>query len=656
MRICRCGGDRADERDSRNDNPPAWPRSPGRHARGRRQMACAAFGRPVVPAMAAARPASPLFPGGQRSGAGGVCAVRRGQRHRGDARRNAPCRGSAGAALLPADAAAPGANRRRRRTSAVGGVHPDREQDHRGVEPATSRTVSGQRQRRLLPDQGRALGDGRRGHRSVARRYFRDSRGQRLMEWTGLALLVLVGVGIIFTGLPAAVVLITVATCGAILGIVVGTIDMSTLWALPTRIINLFESDLLQALPLYVTMGLLLDRLPVADALYRAGNAVLPRKPSAPLVSGMMLGALLGPMNGSVGASVLGLSRVVAPRLAAEGIPAPDRQALIAVASTLGVLVPPSLVLILLSDAMLSAHTMAVTATGRSDRVVNTQDIFHAALVPGGIFLALCLALSAIAGRTATKLPDRERLAAGEGLLAAVALVSLIALLGGVAFGYFYAVEAAAMGAFGLLTVGLVTGRLRGAVLNKLLNDAIALTGALFSLLVAATTFTMILRLLGTADFVGKMVSSIPGGDIAAVAVVLSVIGISAFVLDAFEIIFVIVPIVIPPLLIRIADARWVSVLVLLTLQSSFLLPPFGYALMMVRGVLKEPVAFGSFVRALAPFLAAQWLLLLLVLFFPQLTHLGQSSDDRSRIPSVPMSDEEYNKRLNDMIRLPEPE
>src|SRR5580692_5690384 len=211
----------------------------------------------------------------------------------------------------------------------------------------------------------------------------------------GLALLGLVGVGIISTGLPAAVVLIAVATIGAVLGVVTGAIDGSTLWALPSRLINLFENDLLQALPLYVTMGLLLDRLPVADALYRAGNAALPRSPSAPLVSGMMLGALLGPMNGSVGASVLGLSRVVSPRLAAEGIPAPNRHAI-----------------------------MAVTATGRSDRVVNTQDIFHAALLPGGIFLALCLALSWIAGRAATKLPDRERLTAGQGWLAAVALVS----------------------------------------------------------------------------------------------------------------------------------------------------------------------------------------------------------------------------------------
>jgi tripartite ATP-independent transporter DctM subunit len=474
------------------------------------------------------------------------------------------------------------------------------------------------------------------------------------MQWTGLGLLLLVGVGIISTGLPAAVVLIAVAGFGATIGVVSGAIDVSILGALPGRLINLFENDLLQALPLYVTMGLLLDRLPVADALYRAGNAILPRRPSAPLVSGMMLGALLGPMNGSVGASVLGLSRVVSPRLAAEGLPVPNRHAIIAVASTLGVLVPPSLVLILLSDAMLSAHTMAVTATGRSDRVVNTQDIFHAALVPGGIFLALCLALSWIVGRSATKLPDRERLTLGQAWLAAVALASLIALLGGVAFGYFYAVEAAAMGAFALLAAGLATGRLRGAALNKLLADAIALTGALFALLLAATTFTLVLRLLGTADLVGKMVSSIPGGDITAVAVVLAVIGISAFVLDAFEIIFVIVPIVIPPLLIRIADARWVSVLVLLTLQSSFLLPPFGYALMMVRGVLKEPVAFRPFLRALAPFLGAQWLLLLLVLLFPQLTHIGQAAADRTRLPTAPMSDAEYAKRLNEMIKLPE--
>jgi TRAP-type mannitol/chloroaromatic compound transport system permease large subunit len=162
------------------------------------------------------------------------------------------------------------------------------------------------------------------------------------MGWVGLVLLGMVGAGVALTGLPAAIVLVAVATLGAVLGLVSGTIELATLGALPTRLVNLFENDLLQALPLFVAMGLLLDRLPVADALYRAATSVFPRNPAAPLMSGMLLGGLLGPMNGSVGASVLALSRVVSPRLAAEGIPAANRHATIAVASTLGVLVPPS--------------------------------------------------------------------------------------------------------------------------------------------------------------------------------------------------------------------------------------------------------------------------------------------------------------------------
>ena len=178
-------------------------------------------------------------------------------------------------------------------------------------------------------------------------------------------------------------------------------------------------------------------------------------------------------------------------------------------------------------------------------------------------------------------------------LLAAVALALLLALLGGVAIGYFYAVEAAAHGRLRVAVRRADRRALRGAALREVLHDAIAITGALFSLLIAATTFTLVLRLLGTDRLVDRIWSpAFLAATIAAVAIVLAVIGLCAFVLDAFEIIFVIVPIVIPPLLIRVADARWVAVLVLLTLQSSFLLPPFGYALMMVRGALRKPAPF----------------------------------------------------------------
>jgi tripartite ATP-independent transporter DctM subunit len=479
------------------------------------------------------------------------------------------------------------------------------------------------------------------------------------MAWSGFGLLALVALGIVLTGLPAAVVLIAASVLGAILAVLTGTVPPALLTALPGRLINLLESDLLQALPLYVLMGLLLDRLPITDALYRAGLAVLRHRPAAPLVCGMGLGALLGPMNGSVGASVLGLSRVVAPRLAARGVPAPMQIAAIAVASTLGVVIPPSLVLILLGDAMLSAHTIAVTTTGRSDRVINTQDVFHGALVPAGILLLLCLAVSWHSGRRIAPLaPARaaeNEISPRQAILAGVALVLLTALLGGVATGYFYAVEAAAMGAFVLLAAGILTGRLHGAIMRRVLEDAAATTGALFGLLIAATTFTLVLRLLGTDRVIGDLIVALPGGDVQVATAVLAGIGLCAFVLDAFEIIFVVIPIVIPPLLVRVADARWIAVMVLLTLQTSFLLPPFGYALMMVRGTLKTNVRFAALVSALAPFVVAQWLVLGAVLVAPQLVHVGESAGDASRTPATPLSNDEINRRLEEMLPPPAP-
>ena len=269
--------------------------------------------------------------------------------------------------------------------------------------------------------------------------------------------------------------------------------------------------------------------------------------------------------------------------------------------------------------------------------------------------MVLCVTLAWFSGRDVTGLPDRPRLTRGEGWLAAISLAALLVLLGGVDAGYFYAVEAAAVGAFALLAAGIVTGRLRGAVMRELLRDAMAITGALFALLLAATTFTLVLRLLGTDKLVNNLVAGIPGGDVLPTAIVLAVIGLCAFVLDAFEIIFVVLPIVLPPLLIRVADARWVAVLVLLTLQASFLLPPFGYALMMVRGALKPAAPFRAFLKALAPFLLAQWLLLIVILAFPRLVHFLDNAKGTTRSTVDSISNEELNKRLNEMIVLPPP-
>src|SRR5262249_21003513 len=271
--------------------------------------------------------------------------LRRGQRHGRDARRH-PSRHRCGRALLPSKGPRDADADRSRVAGTLGAVRAHRQQGHRAELDPRSRDVPRYQQSQLFPDQARDV-DPRRPDARTGR-HRRRAAPNSVMAGFGLVLLVVVALGIVFTGLPAFVILIGAATIGAVVGVLSDAVPLSLLGALPSRLINLFETDLLQALPLYVMMGLLLDRLPVADALYRAGLAVLPRRPAAPLVSGMALGALLGPMNGSVGASVLALSRVVAPRLAESGVPQPTQFASVAVASTLGGVIPPSLLPILL--------------------------------------------------------------------------------------------------------------------------------------------------------------------------------------------------------------------------------------------------------------------------------------------------------------------
>src|SRR5450755_1703909 len=211
-----------------------------------------------------------------------------------------------------------------------------------------------------------------------------------MMATTGLWMLAAVAVTLIVTGLPAWTVLIGVAFAFSIGGLLVGAFTLPILTAIPARIVGLLENDLLQALPLYVLMGALLNHLPLAQVLFRAGSKALRATGAGPSLAGLGLGVLLAPMNGSVGASVAMLSRTVSPRLAASGM-APERgAALVCVASTLGVVIPPSLVLILLGDAMMRAHTEAVNLTHESVRIINTQDVFVGALVPAFLVLALC--------------------------------------------------------------------------------------------------------------------------------------------------------------------------------------------------------------------------------------------------------------------------
>ena len=359
-------------------------------------------------------------------------------------------------------------------------------------------------------------------------------------------------------------------------------------------------------------------------------------------------------MNGSVGASVAMLSRSVAPKLAARGMPPAESTALVCVASTLGVVIPPSLVLILLGDAMMRAHTEAANVTKATVRIVNTQDIFRGALVPAALFLLLCLIVAWALGRRRPARGAAEKPAALEWLTAIVAALFVIGLLAGVAAGYFYAVEAAAMGGTALLLFGWLSGGLKGGAFGAVLRDTMAVSGALFALFVAATTFTLVFRAFGTDRLLDAWVKLVPGGATGAAITVLVVFALSAFVLDAFEIVFVIVPIVMPPVLTRAPDAIWISVLALLALQASFLVPPTGYAVMMARSADagRRPRCARSPARS-RPILAPSswcwrwsWLL-------PGPAHLAQPKGHDASPVETKLDDDAARKKFNDMLKIP---
>jgi tripartite ATP-independent transporter DctM subunit len=466
------------------------------------------------------------------------------------------------------------------------------------------------------------------------------------MESCGFWMLGLVVLLLGTTGLPAFVVLIGVATLAGGFGLAAGAFSYRLLTALPLRITGLMETDILQALPLYVLIGALLDRLPLADTLFRAGSIALSPTPAAPALSALGVGALLAPMNGSVGATAATLSRVLHPRLMARGASAEQSLSIVCVASTLGVVVPPSLVLILLGDTMLRAHTEAINATGVVTRVINTQDVFQGALAPAGIIVAVWSVLTWWRGRRASAAGMiGERLGRGGWAAAFTTLLFILGLLTGVVIGYLYAVEAAATGAFALTVAATMTGHLHREVVSAVLRDTMSVTGALFALFVAATTFTLVFRAFGSDRLLAAIIAAAPGSPVEIAAGVLVFIGLCAFVLDAFEIILVIVPVVMPPVLIAVPDAVWLAVLTLLVLQASFLVPPFGYAVMMARSRTGETLGLHRVVRGLAPFVAAQLVVVAATLALPQLTHLLHPKPG-AEVSRPGLSDEEVSRRL----------
>ncbi len=439
----------------------------------------------------------------------------------------------------------------------------------------------------------------------------------------GLWMLLVLGGLIVITGAPVWALLIGVASVFATLGLLGGNFDMAILAALAPRIVGLLENDLLQALPLYVFIGVLLQRLTVADAMFSALKRVLHGSGASTGLAALGVGALIAPMNGSVASSSSLLARLVAPRLG--GMNAAASTALISVAATIGVVVPPSLVLILLGDTMLRAHTEASNLPGfvlGAGHMVNTQDVFHAALLPAVCVLLLWIAVAWWQGRQFESNDPPEPVKWAQAAIALIAVAVIVLLLGAVFSGKMFAVEAAASGGVLLFGLAVLARALSWSQWQGVLADTMALSGALFALLVGATTFSLVFRLLGTDRWIAELLLHSSLSTHTTAALVLLAVALCAWVLDAFEMIFVVIPIVAPPLIGMLGDAQQVAVLLLLVLQLSFLIPPIGYAVLMARSRAGlGAVATGRLLRALLPFMLVQALVTALVFVAPRSVH-----------------------------------
>jgi len=478
------------------------------------------------------------------------------------------------------------------------------------------------------------------------------------MNSVGLWMLLALGALVIATGLPVWTLLIGVASAFAAAGVAAGVFDAGILTALAPRIVNLLEHDLLQAMPLYVFIGVLLQRLRVAEALFASAARVFrPLGASSPLAA-LAVGTLIAPMNGSVASSSALLSRLVAPRL--SDLPPAKAVSLISVSATIGVVVPPSLVLILLGDAMLRAHTEASNLPGfvlGSQRIINTQDVLHAALLPAAAVLVLWALVAWVQDRGTADDAKAVALAPTDGVIAAITAAVIVLLLGAVFLGWLVAVEAAAAGGCLLAGVTAMTRALDGGQWREVLRDTLSLSGALFALLVGATTFSLVFRLFGTDRWLAEAVLGSPWPPLGTAAAVLVLVALCAWVLDAFEMIFVIIPIVAPLLVVRLGDAQQTAVLLLLVLQMSFLLPPLGYAVLMARSRSGLPrVSTARLLRALVPYIAAQLCVAALVFAWPPLVHMLDEAVPAPSAGSATPTEQDVVRQMEEMARQAPPD
>jgi len=429
------------------------------------------------------------------------------------------------------------------------------------------------------------------------------------------ALMFLATILIVLAGFPVAFTLAGTALGFAAVGISLGIFDPSLLSALSSRYFGTMTNEVLVAVPLFVFMGVMLERSKIAEELLTTMGELFGTLRGGLGMSVILVGALLAASTGIVGATVVTMGLLSLPVMTRAGYDPKLASGAICASGTLGQIIPPSTVLIFMGDILQGANQQAQLEMGNfSPAPLSVGQLFAGAMLPGLILVVLYMCWIAFRAITAPEscpaleqTPEQRRGLFGRVLRALLPpLILIFAVLGSILGGIATPTESASVGAVGAMVLAAFKRSLSMDVLTAVMRSTLTISSMVFVILFGASVFSLVFRGLGGEDVVYDLLASMPGGAAGAVFIVMVVIFVLGFFLDTFEIIFITVPIAAPVLIRLGVDPIWLGVVIGMNLQTSFLTPPFGFALFYLRGVADAAIRTLDIYRGAIPFIGLQ--------------------------------------------------